>query len=487
MCSVTGVVYPKNISLKGLSSIEEKFISTLKKAEERGRDSFGISVITKDNRLVNEKHIGKPSQCIIKTNLKDPNISIVIANNRAEPTTEYIKNKTDLDIQPFDCNGWIVAHNGIIANDKDIIHSFHLENLINTKIDSAVIPALLFKKFGNKFDSVNIIEFLKNSIVGSYALAIANVNFPNKLILMTNYKPLYLARHQIYNYYIFASSDSYLKNKNLIDELYQKINVIQIPPYSAIYLDLDNNESNWNLINIKKEVKSKKALVVCSGGLDSTVVATKAVKDGYDVTLLHFKYSCRAENKEVKAIKDISKILKCDTLFVETDIFKTDILNSTLTNAKSKISFKEKSAEFAHEWVPARNLIMLSIAVGIAESNGFDVIMLGNNLEESGAYPDNEPEFIRKFNNVLPYATQLNKNVHIEMPVGNLMKHEIVKLGVDIGAPLNLTWSCYNAGEKHCGTCGPCVMRKTAFVINGFKEVIKYQDNLALDGTDVRT
>ncbi len=83
-------------------------------------------------------------------------------------------------------------------------------------------------------------------------------------------------------------------------------------------------------------------------------------------------------------------------------------------------------------------------------------------------------EFIRLLNKVMPYAVGPNKHVELLMPVGHLVKHEIVKLGLEIGAPLHLTWSCYDNGERHCGRCGPCYMRRWAFRINGIKDPVEY-------------
>jgi len=117
----------------------------------------------------------------------------------------------------------------------------------------------------------------------------------------------------------------------------------------------------------------------------------------------------------------------------------------------------------------------LSLATSIAEDRGFDYVAIGVNLEEAGAFSDNEMMFVKKFNEILPYSTNLQNRVEVLMPVGNLMKHEIVKLGVEIGTPLELTWSCYEGGEKHCGKCGPCYMRKKAFEINGLVDPVEYQ------------
>jgi 7-cyano-7-deazaguanine synthase len=140
---------------------------------------------------------------------------------------------------------------------------------------------------------------------------------------------------------------------------------------------------------------------------------------------------------------------------------------SPLLNADAAISKGVEGAEYAHEWVPARNLVMLSVATAYAEANGFNVIALGNNLEESGAYPDNEEQFTIQFDSLLPMAVHDGYEVRVVAPVGTLMKHEIVKLGLELGTPFKETWSCYKGGLKHCGECGPCFMRRTAFERNG--------------------
>jgi 7-cyano-7-deazaguanine synthase len=221
------------------------------------------------------------------------------------------------------------------------------------------------------------------------------------------------------------------------------------------------------------ERPTQRALVVCSGGMDSVVAAAYVKANGCDVTLLHFRYGSRAEGPEQESIRNVAEAMGVNVVFKEMPIYSQS--DSPLLRADDTIAGGEAGAEFAHEWVPARNLVMLSIATAYAEAQGFDTLVLGNNLEEAGAYPDNEPEFIARFNDLLPFAIGDGKKLKVIMPVGNLMKHEIVALGHELGAPLHLTWSCYRAGEKHCGTCGPCFMRRTAFRINGLDEVIQYE------------
>jgi len=192
------------------------------------------------------------------------------------------------------------------------------------------------------------------------------------------------------------------------------------------------------------------------------------------IHLIHFLYGSRAEGPEVKAVQAVAEALGAELTLFPLPVYKKS--DSPLLDPDSKVAGGEAGAEFAHEWVPARNLLLLSVATAFAEANGFDTIVLGNNLEEAGAYPDNEPEFIDRFNDLLPFAVGDGKRMRVIMPVGNMMKHEIVELGHEVGAPMDLTWSCYRAGELHCGKCGPCYMRRTAFEIAGYPEVIEYKE-----------
>ena len=325
----------------------------------------------------------------------------------------------------------------------------------NSKIDSSIIPFIL-----NKYGMEGL-----EKLVGSYALAIYH---EGRFYLACNYKPIFLkiTKETIF----FSSLEKYLRES-------YKDNIFKLPAYSLYEIDVDTLELKEIY---KRKNKRDKVLVICSGGLDSAIVATKYVREKKDVTLLHFLYGCRSEEKEKESIKKIAERFKINYKFLDvTNLFKGEIKGSRLTNTYEELMTDkkgEKSAELAYEWVPCRNLVFYSISLAFAESYNYDVIALGNNLEESGAYPDNEMIFTEIFKQIIPYAVNLNKNINVEQPVGNLMKHEIVKLGLELKAPLDLTWSCYNLGEKHCGTCGPCYMRRKAFQINEVEEVIKYED-----------
>ena len=469
LCSITGAVYPKTKDPTIQDNVGKRVMSTIYAAEDRGRDSWGYVMLFDNRSPLTCKSLQAPAmQSSYPLNLSDAHASVVISNNRAEPTTEYVKEKCFDDTQPYVAGDWYVVHNGTIANDKELIKDYNM--LPSSKIDSSVIPELLNTCLGEEhFTAEHVAELLTNEVIGSYSLAIMHRKHPGKVILACNYKPIYIGYHITEKYWIFSSQKEYITGKSIQKKLGNPISVEAMPAYSCVMLSEDLEPFNLNFLSLYPPKDRKKILVVCSGGLDSTVVAAKAVRDGHDVTLLHFKYSCRAEENEIAAIHDIASFLEVPFMFVTTDMFKNVIKGSPLTGTSNGIADGVAGAEFAHEWVPARNLIMLSIATGIAESHGFDILMLGNNLEESGAYPDNEMEFISRLNSVMPYAVAANKRVEIMMPVGNLMKHEIVKLGVEVNAPMHLSWSCYNAGEVECGDCGPCFMKKTAYEINGLK------------------
>ncbi|MCH4814229.1 MAG: 7-cyano-7-deazaguanine synthase QueC [Saccharolobus sp.] len=463
MCSVSGVLI---LNPKNFDKVERKLADILKRAEDRGRDSFGIVVIQKDGTVKVRKSIGKPSEKEeLLYGILDEDSRVVIANNRAEPTTEYVRQKTEEDIQPFIGDRYIVTHNGIIANDLELEKKYELKR--KTKIDSAILPSLLDKTWdGNLGTLKGILEQIR----GSFALVIGDKRNPDRIFLAQNFKPLYMAYDYSLESIFFTSLDEYFDVKP-----FDPVNVTKLEPYSVVMVSLNKQITTLPIIEKRKK---HKVLVVASGGLDSTVAATKLLREGHEVTLIHFNYHHKAEEREREAVRKIAEYLQVPLIEINTDLFKM-IGHATLIKGGGEIVKDrkgEEGAEFAHEWVPARNLIFFSAALAIAEAYGYDAIASGINLEEAGAYPDNEMEFIRMLSKLSPYATGPNKKVDVLMPVGNLVKHEIVKLGYEIGAPLHLTWSCYEGGQKHCGKCGPCYMRRVAFKINGLRDPVEYAE-----------
>jgi 7-cyano-7-deazaguanine synthase len=383
VCSISGcVLFEKVRTERDLLAIEEKMRSIIMHGEDRGRDSYGIVSFQSDGSVLEIKKTGKPSTSLGEEKFVFPGTRIVINNDRAEPTTEYVETKQSDDIQPFGRNIY-VTHNGTIANDHELESRYNLTR--PSKIDSAILPPLLEKLWDGSTSELQ--RILRDIVLGSFALAIVDRRNPNKVAIACNYKPVFLEYDHNQDALFFTSLESYLGESS--KPVWETNPQRQMTPYSLMTVTTRKNIeqlSIWKL-NLLAE---KKALVVCSGGLDSTIAAKVMIDRGYDVTLLHFKYRHRAERREEESIKLIANRLNAGLLIVDTSIFKDVIGHSRLTQSFEKIQTErsgEAGAEFAHEWVPARNLIFMAIATGIAEAHKFGTIVLGNNLEESIA-PD---------------------------------------------------------------------------------------------------
>ncbi|BDR93237.1 7-cyano-7-deazaguanine synthase QueC [Vulcanisaeta souniana] len=470
MCTIGGVlIFGDRLDRDRAKRIEEVLRMIIVKGEERGRDSFGIVALDKNGELNVFKSRDRPSIAVSRMpSIINENTVAVIFNNRAEPTTEYVRAKTEDDIQPMIGEHVVVAHNGTIANDKDLETKFNLTR--RSRIDTAILPPLLERLWDGSLNGLR--DALINHVIGSYALAIMDTHRPGRVWFVTNFKPLYMAWYSDLKALFFASLDDYL-----IDDqgrpIWDTPAIRRVEPYTAMEVGVDGT---WSTVSLRREEQGRRrVLVIASGGLDSTTAATYLLRQGYDVTLLHFNYGHRAETQEDRAVRRIVEFLGVPLLEINMDFFRVVRHSPLLGDGEiNRIDRGREGAEFAHEWVPARNFVFIALATAIAEAYGFDYIATGINLEEAGAYPDNEMEFIRLLNKVMPYAVGPNKHVELIMPVGHLVKHEIVRLGLETGAPLHLTWSCYDNGEKHCGRCGPCYMRRWAFKINGVRDPVEY-------------
>ena len=212
-----------------------------------------------------------------------------------------------------------------------------------------------------------------------------------------------------------------------------------------------------------------KSIVLLSGGLDSAVAFKKSVDTGDVVLCLTFDYGQRAADKEAKAAAEMSSLygvrheliklpwLKeiCQTALVCSDKQIPELSTDELDGARGKTEASAKSV-----WVPNRNGVFINIAASYCETLHADNIVTGFNIEEAATFPDNSPEFIEAINSSLNYST-LNK-VKLLSPTAPLNKKEIVNLGMEINAPLELLWSCYKGGERMCGVCESCMRLKRA-------------------------
>lgn len=215
-------------------------------------------------------------------------------------------------------------------------------------------------------------------------------------------------------------------------------------------------------------MNTKKALVLCSGGLDSVVAAYQLRKEGFEVCLLMVDYGQQAATSEMLLVSRIAFEHSFGASFVDVPI-------GEVSTASLVDSFNEHRAEDLKggtAFVPARNLILLSLATAYAVSNAYGYIAHGNIAD--GIYPDNKPAFTDAFNAILPHAVGTDHPAVLG-PVNFLQKWEVVQLGKSLQVPFELTWSCYLSGDLHCGVCGSCVSRKRAFERAGVLDPIQYE------------
>ena len=367
-----------------------------------------------------------------------------ICNHRAVPTTEVTNPANN---QPFGTD-YKVVHNGVISNDKEL-------GCKPGEIDSSVLPEVL------NFTNLESFAESLNKIKGSYAIAVLKPD--GTFYLACNYKPIF---------YCYCNNDFYFSSYK--EHFPEGWGVERLEPYTVF------DSATLKSLPIPRTIYNH-CVVIASGGLDSTAVAAWACKTYPKVTLLHFNYGCIAESRELEKIKEITTYFQQLYPDKEIQLDVVDLpfkfLTGKLFDNPDDITNGIEGREYATEWVPARNLMMMGIAVSYAEAKKASYIALGTNLEEGGAYPDNENQFIMDFNKCLYGAVQNGNYVEVMTPVGNLMKHEIVEFGMQYNAPFHLTWSCYRNGDKACGHCGSCFLRKTAFERNGYKDPIEYEED----------
>lgn len=467
MCSILGAIaYGVGYNYGRKERFNSSLNWLMRTSHVRGRDGRGYVIFDETPIHSGYKSVETSNDWEDKEILiGEPERVTFIGNTRAEPTTEYVARKSNDDQQPYTLGPWSIVHNGTIANDKEL-----RTGLLRTKIDSAAIAEQLYKasptssKLLPPMPAFEIFLNVVKSLKGSFAILATHNDCPGVIFTAANYRPIWYAESGDHNSAFFASSRNFFPFG---------MTPKMLEPYTAHMFAMG---AFGRILEERRSIRQtrpyNRALVVCSGGLDSVVAATAAKAEYDEVELIHFMYGSRAEVCEIIAVQKVADYLGVKVTLFPLPVYKPG--DSPLLDAHAKVAGGEAGAEFAHEWVPARNLLLLSVATAFAEANKFDVIVLGNNLEEAGAYPDNEPEFVHRFNDILPFAVGDGVRMEVIMPVGNLMKHEIVKYGKEINAPMHLTWSCYRNGRIHCGTCGPCYMRRQAFYINKLPEVITY-------------
>lgn len=225
----------------------------------------------------------------------------------------------------------------------------------------------------------------------------------------------------------------------------------------------------------------KKAIAVLSGGLDSTVASTKFRED-YNIHALTFDYGQKSVDMEIKSAKAVCKELNAEHTVIELP-WLAKLGNSALTSDEtipepedSELDDMDSALKTAKSvWVPGRNVVFTAIANSFAEAENASIIIVGWDLEEAVTFPDNSNEFLEAFNKVLDVGSF--DEIKIEAPLIGMNKNEIVEYGSNIGAPMDLSYSCYKGFNYHCGVCESCMRRKRAFKIAGVEDKTVYSDD----------
>jgi 7-cyano-7-deazaguanine synthase len=227
-------------------------------------------------------------------------------------------------------------------------------------------------------------------------------------------------------------------------------------------------------------MKNELAVVLVSGGMDSCVTAAMA-NERYRLACLHVNYGQRTEARELRAFHELAEFYQANKRLVVSIEHLKVIGGSALTDTSIPIPELRtphsalSTSTIPTTYVPFRNAHLLAIAVSWAEVIGAHKIFIGAVEEDSSGYPDCREVFYQAFNKVIETGTKPETRAEIITPLIHMNKTAIVKKGTELGAPLHLTWSCYQNSEKACGRCESCVLRLKGFSGAGIKDPIPYE------------
>ena len=221
-------------------------------------------------------------------------------------------------------------------------------------------------------------------------------------------------------------------------------------------------------------IQEKLAVVAVSGGLDSCVTAAIANQE-YRLALAHINYGQKTEKRELEAFHEIADFYNAERRLVIDFVHFAKIGGSSLTDSEIKVTQANlNSKEIPTSYVPFRNANILTACVSWAEIIGAEAIFVGAVFEDSSGYPDCRPEFFDAFQKTVDLGTKPDTNIKIVTPLIHMSKPEIVQKGIELNAPLNLTWSCYQNQEEACGVCDSCALRLRGFQKAGIEDPIPY-------------
>ncbi|BAZ38709.1 exsB protein [Calothrix sp. NIES-4101] len=225
-----------------------------------------------------------------------------------------------------------------------------------------------------------------------------------------------------------------------------------------------------------------KAVILLSGGLDSSTVLYQAFADVCDCYAMSFDYQQRHKRELDSAFAIAKQVGVIQHQLVNFDLRQWG--GSALTDEKLDLPVERSLTDMAQNipitYVPARNTIFLSFALAYAETIGAERVYIGVNALDYSGYPDCRPDYMQAMQEVFRLGTKQGREgeaISIVSPLINLKKTEIIQLGNQLGVPWKLTWSCYAGGEKACGVCDSCRLRLAAFAELGLEDPIDYESS----------
>ncbi len=374
-----------------------------------------------------------------------------------------------------------VAHHGqFLPPDNVILHAGSVVSG-STLIDELTLMDMDHSADSDKHDEEVTAEDMSEyfeRLNGSGALAVCN---DDRLVLRRDHLPMhiYLSRDQV----VFSTTP--IASKHHGD---YGLHEVDFPPHSTAVF------SSYGRLNIHTTGPEhrNRAISILSGGLDSCVTTHWAMLMYRKVDILHAHYGAAAEEPEQRAVNALVDFWRNDTKLhrrshfeapakvlrtVETvDLgFLRKLGGSTLTSGdSSKINTAVGAGTTSVDWVPARNMVLLAAAAAMADARKCGSIVMG--LHEGFAYADNSQTFTDAMAQAIDLGTKCRARVVV--PIATMNKRLVVALGLLIDAPMHLSWSCYKNGPKHCGQCGPCRARQTAFLENGTLDSVEYENPL---------
>ena len=236
-----------------------------------------------------------------------------------------------------------------------------------------------------------------------------------------------------------------------------------------------SEELATEIVEPEEDERLQRAICLVSGGMDSCVSAAIAHNENDELAFLHISYGQRTEQRERAAFEALADHFGVKSRLVISLEHLARIGGSSLTDISIAVSAPDlTSREIPSSYVPFRNAHLLAAAASWGEVIQANAIYIGAVAEDSSGYPDCRPEFYMAFQNVIDLGTKPNTNITIRTPVIGMRKSEIVRRGVELGAPLHLTWSCYQTSDLACGNCDSCALRLRAFREAGIADPIPY-------------